>query len=220
LLESALPAIENLPGFQAAALSHLALLDLAAGDDEGAVQRCDAARTIVDKYDLCDVVPMIVVYATASVMSARVGDVPAARQAVAVTETLLQRLGHISARTALLGHGLLAWTAVVIEDPTLLSTHLAAAERACPREPDAVALVQRVSRVKAMVAGGTRPLTAAELRLLPHLATYQSLQQISEVLLIGRETAKSQSASIYRKLGVSSRAEAVAEAVRLGLIAE
>jgi LuxR family maltose regulon positive regulatory protein len=115
---------------------------------------------------------------------------------------------------------LLAWTAVVIDDPGLLSAHLAAAERGCPTEPEAVALIQRVSRVKAMVMGGTRPLTAAELRLLPHLATYQSLQRISEILLIGRETAKSQAASIYRKLGVSSRAEAVAEAARVGLITD
>ena len=220
LLESALPTIESLPGFHAAALAHLALLDLAAGDDEGAVHRSDAARTIVDKYDLCDVVPMIVVYATGSVMSVRVGDVAGAQDAVAVTESLLERLGHMSPRTALLGHGLLAWTAAVIEDPALLGKHLAAAERACKREPDALALIQRVDRVKAMAVGGTRPLTAAELRLLPYLATYQSLQQISEELVVGRETAKSQAASIYRKLGVSSRAEAVAEATRVGLISE
>ncbi|PRC54487.1 LuxR family transcriptional regulator, partial [Mycobacterium sp. ITM-2017-0098] len=84
---------------------------------EAAVQRSDAARVIVDKYDLCDVVPMIVVYATSAVMSARVGDTFGAREAVVVTETLLQRLGHLSARTALLGHGLLAWTAAVITDP-------------------------------------------------------------------------------------------------------
>lgn len=220
LLESALPVTENLPGFHAAALAHLALLDLAAGDDEGAVQRSDAARIIVDKYDLCDVVPMIVVYATNSVMSARIGDVSAARESAGITEMLLEQLGHLSARTALLGHGLLAWTAAVIEDPVLLGRHLAAAERACHREPDAVALIQRVDRVKAMAVGGTRPLTAAELRLLPYLATHLSLLAISQELVIGRETAKSQATSIYRKLGVSSRAEAVAEAKRVGLISE
>jgi LuxR family maltose regulon positive regulatory protein len=38
--------------------------------------------------------------------------------------------------------------------------------------------------------------------------------------MIGRETAKSQATSIYRKLGVSSRGEAVAEAKRVGLISE
>jgi LuxR family maltose regulon positive regulatory protein len=220
LLESALPVIEDLPGFQAAALAHLALLDLAAGDDDGAVARSEEARTLVDKYDLCDVVPMIVVYATSAVMAARVGDEVGARRAVAVSETLLGRLGHLSARTALLGHGLLAWTAAVIQDLELLGRHLGAAERACHREPDAVALVQRVDRVKAMAAGGTRPLTAAELRLLPHLASHLSLQRVAEELVIGRETVKSQATAIYRKLGVSSRGEAVAEAKRVGLIAD
>lgn len=218
LLESALPVIDELPGFHAAALAHLALLALAAGDDETAVQRSEASRTLADKYDLCDVVPMIVVYATSAVMAARVGEDVA--QAVTVTETLLARLGSLSARTALLGHGLLAWAAAVIQDPDLLGRHLAAAERACLREPDAAALIQRIDRVKAMAAGGAHPLTAAELRLLPHLASHLSLQRIAEELVIGRETAKTQATSIYRKLGVSSRTEAVSEAKKIGLIAD
>ncbi|WP_349268706.1 helix-turn-helix transcriptional regulator [Mycolicibacterium parafortuitum] len=218
LLESALAVIDDLPGFHAAALAHLSLLDLSAGDDESAVERSESARMLVDKYDLCDVVPMIVVYATSAVMAARTGDETAARQSAEVTETLLSRLGHLAARTALLGHGLLAWTAAVTQDADLLRRHLPVAERLCHREPDAVALVQRVDRVKAMVAGGARPLTAAELRLLPYLARHLSLQQIAADLVIGRETVKTQAASIYRKLGVTSRGEAVAEAKRVGLI--
>ncbi len=70
-------SIDDLPGFHAAALAHLALLDLADGDDEAAVERSEAAQTLVDKYDLCDVVPMIVVYATSAVMAARVAIWPA-----------------------------------------------------------------------------------------------------------------------------------------------
>ncbi|MGE2836620.1 LuxR C-terminal-related transcriptional regulator [Mycobacterium sp. SMC-4] len=219
LLESALPATEDLPGFQAAALAHLALLDFAAGDDDGAIQRATAARTLVDKYDLCDVVPMVVVYSVSAVMYARVGDVASAREAICTTTTLLDRLGELAARTALLGHGLLAWTAAVIQDNELLNTHLDAAERHRTREPDAVALQQRVDRVRAMAAVGAHPLTSAELRLLPYLATHYSLQGIAEELTIGRETAKSQAAAIYRKLGVASRAAAVAEARRIGLLA-
>ncbi|MGB3356905.1 MAG: AAA family ATPase [Mycobacterium sp.] len=220
LLESALPVTDDIPGFQAAALAHLALIELGSGDDEGAVAASDAARTIADKYDLCDVVPMVVVYAVSAVMSARVGDSAGARESVSITEKLLGRLGHLAGRTALMGHGLLAWTAAVIQDPDLLSTHLDAAERARRREPDAVALSQRVDRVRAMAAGGTRPLTAAELRLLPYLATHFSLQRIADELVVGRETTKSQATSIYRKLGVKSRAEAVAEARRVGLLAD
>ena len=211
---------EDLPGFQAAALAHLSLLDLGAGDDEGAIERSDAARTLADKYDLCDVVPVVVVYAVSAVMAARVGDVPAARRSVTVTENLLGRLGQLAARTALLGHGLLAWTAAVLHDPELLSTHLDAADRARRREPGATALSRRVDRVRAMAAGDAHPLTAAELRLLPYLSTHFSLQQIAAELVVGRETVKSQATSIYRKLGVSSRAEAVAEARRIGLLVE
>ncbi|MEZ0342910.1 AAA family ATPase [Mycobacterium sp. pV006] len=218
LLESALASIEDLPGFHAAALAHLALLDLGAGEDEWAVQRSDAARALVDKFELRDVVPMVVVYATNAAISARLGDEAAARESVAVTEKLLGRLDHLAARTALLSHGLLAWTGTVLGDLDLARRHLDAAERARRREPDAVALVQRVERVKAMLAGGVRPLTSAELRLLPYLATNMSLQGIADELVVGRETTKSQAASIYRKLGVSSRGDAVIEARRIGLI--
>ncbi len=218
LLESALPATVGLPGFQAAALAHLALLDLDSGDLDGAVERSAASRSLADEHDLCDLVPMVVVYGVSAVMSARVGDGDDARKALCVTERLLGRLGHLAARTALLGHGLLAWAAAEIGDPDLLRKNLRAAEGAALREPDAVALLQRVDRVRAMAAGGARPLTAAELRLLPHLATHFSLKQIADELAIGRETAKSQVTSIYRKFGVSSRAEAVAEAKKVGLL--
>jgi LuxR family maltose regulon positive regulatory protein len=135
-----------------------------------------------------------------------------------MTERLLDRLGRLAARTALLGHGLLAWTAAVLGDRDLLAVHLTAAERARRREPGALALSARVDRVRAMVAGNAHPLTAAELRLLPLLATHLSLQQIADDLVIGRETAKSQATSVYRKLGVSTRAAAVDEARRIGLL--
>ena len=119
---------------------------------------------------------------------------------------------------ALLFAGLLAWSGVVIGDTELMARHLEAAERDRRREPDAVALSQRVDRVREMAVRGARPLTAAELKLLPRLATHMSLQKIADELVIGRETAKSQATSIYRKLGVSSRSAAVAEARRIGLL--
>jgi len=219
LLESALPVIGDLPGFHAAALAHLALLDLDDGDDAAGAACSAQARAITDEHDLRDLVPMVVVYAVSAVTSARIGDDTAARAAVADSERLLGRLGSLAARTALLGHSLLAWTATLLADTDLLTRHLEAAERVRRREPDATALSRRVDRVRALSMGGDRrPLTAAELRLLPHLSSHLSLRQISENLRIGRETAKSQSASIYRKLGVSSRSAAVTEAERIGLL--
>ncbi len=66
--------------------------------------------------------------------------------------------------------------------------------------------------------GGSSGLTRAELRLLPLLSTHLSFREIGERLHVSRNTIKTQAISIYRKLGVSSRSEAVAVAVDLGLV--
>jgi len=67
------------------------------------------------------------------------------------------------------------------------------------------------------LAGGSS-LTAAELRLAPLLGTHLTLQEIGDRLYIARSTVKSQAISIYRKLGVSSRHEAVDKLHELGLV--
>jgi LuxR family maltose regulon positive regulatory protein len=66
--------------------------------------------------------------------------------------------------------------------------------------------------------GGMATLTAAELRLLPYLTTHLSFREIADRLYVSRNTVKTQAISVYRKLGVSSRAGAIARASRLGLV--
>jgi LuxR family maltose regulon positive regulatory protein len=61
------------------------------------------------------------------------------------------------------------------------------------------------------------PLTAAELRILKLLPTSTYLQ-IAATLYISRNTVKTQLRSIYQKLGVTSRSEAVERAVDLRLL--
>jgi len=61
-------------------------------------------------------------------------------------------------------------------------------------------------------------LTAAELRLLPFLPTHLSFRQIADRLYVSRHTVKSQAISIYRKLGVSSRSEAIDRVREQGLL--
>ena len=65
---------------------------------------------------------------------------------------------------------------------------------------------------------GASPLSPAELRLLPYLQTHLTFREIAERLYVSRNTVSSQVTSIYRKLGVSSRAEAVDQATAIGLI--
>jgi LuxR family maltose regulon positive regulatory protein len=65
---------------------------------------------------------------------------------------------------------------------------------------------------------GPSMLTTAELRLLPLLASHHTFPEIGERLFISRHTVKTQAMSIYRKLGASSRSEAVQIAEKAGLI--
>ena len=61
-------------------------------------------------------------------------------------------------------------------------------------------------------------ITAAELRVLQFLPSRLTFQQIGEHLFLSQTTVKTHAMSIYRKLGASSRDEAVSRALALGLV--
>jgi LuxR family maltose regulon positive regulatory protein len=65
---------------------------------------------------------------------------------------------------------------------------------------------------------GPSSLTKAELRILAFLVTHLSYPEIADRLFVSRHTVKAHAMSIYRKLGVSSRSDAVAKSREIGLI--
>jgi LuxR family maltose regulon positive regulatory protein len=83
---------------------------------------------------------------------------------------------------------------------------------------DADAVHAQVSSIRTTFVGGSS-LTTAELRLLPLLSTHYSFREIADRLYVSRHTVKTQAISIYRKLRVTSRSEAVESARRTGLLA-
>ena len=76
-------------------------------------------------------------------------------------------------------------------------------------------LQQKVRALSIIDENSRLGLTPAELRLIPLLATHLSFREIAEQLNVSRNTAKTQAISIYRKLGVSGRSDAIAAATRL-----
>jgi LuxR family maltose regulon positive regulatory protein len=91
--------------------------------------------------------------------------------------------------------------------------------------PDLGALVEQVSDLRGLLTSSTQgaaaggpPLTPAELRLLPYLQTHLTIGEIGERLFVSRNTVSSEVTSIYRKLGVSSRSDAVQQATAIGLL--
>jgi LuxR family maltose regulon positive regulatory protein len=84
--------------------------------------------------------------------------------------------------------------------------------------PDAGALPARLARTEARIKQGEAyGLSSAELRVLVFLPTHLSLQEIADRLFLSRSTVKTHVASIYDKLGVPARSEAVEIVEQLGL---
>ena len=93
------------------------------------------------------------------------------------------------------------------------------------RRPRLGTLVSEARALRTQIAGmpgsgvpGVSALTAAELRLLPLLSTHLQLHEIAAEVYLSPHTVRAQSKSIYRKLGVASRSQAVAQARELGLL--
>jgi LuxR family maltose regulon positive regulatory protein len=83
---------------------------------------------------------------------------------------------------------------------------------------EAAALRARLRTERGPGAPGVSALTGAELRILPLLATHLSYPEIGAELFLSPHTIKSQAYSLYRKLGATSRSQAVARSRELGLL--
>jgi LuxR family transcriptional regulator, maltose regulon positive regulatory protein len=66
---------------------------------------------------------------------------------------------------------------------------------------------------------GKAQAEGVELRVLPLLSTHLSFPEIGAELFLSRNTIKSTVHSIYRKLGASSRSQAVSRSRERGLLA-
>jgi ATP/maltotriose-dependent transcriptional regulator MalT len=62
------------------------------------------------------------------------------------------------------------------------------------------------------------PLSEAELRVLRLFAADRSVSEVAQELHLAPTTVKTHRRTIYRKLGVSNRREAIARAVALSLV--
>jgi LuxR family maltose regulon positive regulatory protein len=118
----------------------------------------------------------------------------------------------------------LARAYVALGDPDGAHAVLRQADDIIQQRPDLGALPAHAEELRGQLASmrrtgqGASSLTTAELRLLPLLSTHLSFREIGERLYLSPNTIKSEVISIYRKLGVSSRSEAVDHAQRLGLL--
>ncbi len=111
---------------------------------------------------------------------------------------------------------------IALNDLAAAGKALEDADRILERHPQLWTLRARAAGVRALVSSDNERqagFTRAELRLLPLLATHLSFREIGARLYVSRNTIKTQALSVYRKLGVSSRSEAIERATEIGLLA-
>ena len=148
-----------------------------------------------------------------------------ARERDCSLDDLYAEIDDILARLAphvwlwILGEITLGEVALACGDVAAAERRRAQAQRLLDQYPDAGILAKRAERLRkaAEQLRMTEPLTAAEARVLELLPTHLTEGQIAEELFVSRNTVKTHLRGLYRKLEVSSRADAVERARELGL---
>ena len=204
--------------------SELALLAMDSGRWPDAAEHLTSALETIDEHRLHDYAMSVLAFAGAARLALHHGD---------LDDTNRQLARGMRARPVCTF--VLPWLAVrlrlqlakvyfALADATTARHLLREIDDALYHRPSLGALVDEVSELRqtlaATVPGGAAggpPLSPAELRLLPYLQTHLTVPEIAGRLFLSQNTVRSEVGSIYRKLGVSSRSDAVRHATAVGL---
>jgi LuxR family maltose regulon positive regulatory protein len=205
------------------ALAERSLLAIQGRDWKQAATLAEQASGVVQAGGLDGYVASALVHAVAARVAVHQGDVPRVQQQLAratrLRPLLTYALPYLAVQTLLeLGRACLA-----VDDAAGARVMLRQARDVVRRRPDLGVLPDQVEELRSKLdisrggMAGVSSLTTAELRLLPLLATHLTFAEIGERLYLSKHTVKTQAVSFYRKLGVSSRGQAVQRARQLGL---
>jgi LuxR family maltose regulon positive regulatory protein len=207
------------------ALAERALIALDQGRLHEAEHFLESAERLVDGNGLADYGSSTVVLAARARTALRRGDSATARDDLARAQRLRPQLGCAFPWLATQALLELARAALSLVDVSGARALLADADDVLRLGPDLGVLAGRARDLRAQLSSSDEPqarwagtLTAAELRLLPLLTTHLSFREIAARLYVSRNTVKAQAISLYRKLHVTSRSEAIERATELGLV--
>lgn len=207
----------------AAALALQATLAIDRHDWQAARPLAQQALDVVYDNDLDDYMSALPIFAVASRLAAHQGDIVRASELANAAHRLRPLCTSACPSSALfllqLAHANLA-----LADPAGARSVLLQVRDILAGHPGLGIVTEQAAKLRTIVNElgtgtiGVSSLTASELRILPLLATYLTLQEIADRLFLSRHTVKSHSLSIYRKVGVTSRSEAVEVLSAAGLV--
>ena len=207
----------------AIALAERSLVAMDQQDWNQATVLAEQAQGVVQAGELEGYVASALVHAVAARVAVHQGDVPGVQQQLAratrLRPLLTYALPYFAVQTLLeLGRACLA-----LDDVAGAKVVLGQAREILRRRPDLGILPTQVDELWSKLdfsrggTAGVSSLTTAELRLLPLLPTHLTFREIGQRLYVSQHTVKTQAMSLYRKLGVASRSQAVQRLRQLGL---
>jgi LuxR family maltose regulon positive regulatory protein len=205
--------------------AQLALLAAKRGEWHEAARLAREAQARVDKWGLGDYSTSALVHATTARVALHESRGEDARAALTRAHRLRPLLDHGVPWLSIAVGLELTRAHLTLADAGAARTVFAETERILELRPhmglladDARELRPRVEATAGSTGAWAMSLTAAELRLLPFLATHLTFPEIASRLFISRNTVKSEAVAVYRKLGVASRSDAMERAVEVGLL--
>jgi LuxR family transcriptional regulator, maltose regulon positive regulatory protein len=210
----------------AVALCERSLLEMARGEWSQAEILADRAGTVLRRAGLEESYATPLICALRARAAMHRADAPAARQELLSAQQLRPLLTYALPHLAVQARIELARVHLALADHAGARTLMREVDHLLRRRPGLGTLAGEAQALQAQLASGrgsTVPgdsaLTVAELRLLPLLSTHLSFREIAAEMFLSRNTIKSTVHSIYRKLGASSRSQAVSRSIELGLLA-
>jgi LuxR family transcriptional regulator, maltose regulon positive regulatory protein len=215
------------PLIQVLALGQLCLLAAQEGDWDRASRLAAQGRDQVARCGLADYPSMLMIHACSALVRAHEGRVERAQEDFAHAKLLLERMTDFPPWYEAEAMLTLSRVAVRFHDLEGARSLLDDASRFIDRIPDPGILpawgdecAAHLEAASSENGGRDWSLTMAELRILQYLPTHLSFREIGERIHISPNTVKTQAQAVYRKLDVSSRAEAVERAEKAGLLGE
>ena len=207
------------------ALAERSLLAMASGAQDVAGRHLAEARAVARQANLEDYPPVTIMYAVAARLALHGADRPRARSELTRAQRIRPALTYALPHLAVQARLELARCHLALADAAAARILLREVDEILIRRPGLGAFARHaedlraeLSRARGPSAAGASALTAAELRLLPLLSTHLSFPEIAAEVFLSPHTIKSQSRSRYRKLGASSRSQAVTRARELALL--
>jgi LuxR family transcriptional regulator, maltose regulon positive regulatory protein len=202
--------------------AEMALLVLEGGDVEDASSHAAEARRIIEDGSLGSYPLTALSHAVMARIKLLQGDPVRARAWIDEAVSIGAGLTYALPTLAVQAKVLLAQSAMGLADLALAERFIVDADEVIRHRPRLGVLPAQLEAARAELAvlraRGMPSLTQAEARLLPLLKTHLSFREIGEQLFISPHTVKTQAISIYRKLGATSRGEAVEAAREIGLL--